>query len=108
MIARRIVARFLAATNQVSMEFNTPEAMQKYLKEHPKADPANHHVKKDKDKGTGKSKKLLRLPEEHSWWEDLPESHARSDEEIEKERHKWDTFDPNDRLKKKLPGIFGY
>jgi transposase len=30
-----------------AMEFDTPEALKKYLKEHPDADKSKHHVKKD-------------------------------------------------------------
>lgn len=32
------------------MEFDTQEALQKYMKEHPDADPKNHSVKKHEDK----------------------------------------------------------
>ena len=44
-----------------AMEFDTPEAMQAYLKEHPGADKSNHHVKKKeeeskKDDGGGAKK----------------------------------------------------
>jgi DNA-directed RNA polymerase subunit RPC12/RpoP len=33
-----------------AMEFDTPEAMKKYLHDHPKADKSKHHVKKSPDK----------------------------------------------------------
>ena len=57
-LAQRIVARYKAATSPVAMEFDTPEAMQKYLHEHPGADPANHSVKKhDKASPGGGDKK---------------------------------------------------
>lgn len=42
-IAHNVVARIKEAT-----EFPTPEAREKYLKSHPKADPANHTVRKHK------------------------------------------------------------
>jgi hypothetical protein len=38
----RVVAKYLRA-----LEFSSPEKMREYLKEHPKADPKNHSVKKD-------------------------------------------------------------
>ena len=47
---RRVAGRFMEA-----MEFNTPEAMKEYLKDHPNADPKKHSVKK-KDEGGAKSK----------------------------------------------------
>jgi hypothetical protein len=42
-IARNIVARVFEAT-----EFPTPEAREKYLKDHPNADPSKHVVRKHK------------------------------------------------------------
>ena len=42
-IVRNIVARFVA---RVGMGHATPEALKKYLKEHPNADKANHTVEK--------------------------------------------------------------
>jgi hypothetical protein len=42
-IAHNVVARIKEAT-----EFPTPEAREKYLKSHPKADPAKHTVRKHK------------------------------------------------------------
>ena len=53
---RRIVSRFKQAVDQVAMEFDTPEAMKKYLEEHPGADKANHSVKKHKGEGGGSGK----------------------------------------------------
>lgn len=44
-VATRVVDRFLQAT--VATEHATPEAREKYLKGHPKADPSKHTVKKD-------------------------------------------------------------
>ena len=69
-LAHRIVARYKAATSPVAMEFDTPEAMHKYLQEHPGADPANHSVKKhdkaspegeggESEQGEGHHKKKL-------------------------------------------------
>lgn len=56
-VARNIVARYL---DKVSMEHDSPEALAKYLKEHPNADKANHTVKKpekeEKGKDEGESK----------------------------------------------------
>ncbi len=43
LIASRVVARYMA---KKGMEFDTPEALQKYLKDHPKADKSMHSVKK--------------------------------------------------------------
>ena len=49
-IARNVVARLKGA-----MEHATPEALKKYLHEHPDADPSNHRVKKQEG-GGGQSK----------------------------------------------------
>ena len=46
-------------TNKVAMEFQTQEALDKYLKDHPKADKSKHKVKSESDGkrgGKGKSK----------------------------------------------------
>ena len=48
-LSRRIVDRYLQAT-----EFDTPEALQEYLKKHPKADKAKHSVKKKDQKDPSK------------------------------------------------------
>ena len=40
LMTRRVASRF-------AMEHATPEARDKYLHEHPKAEPRNHTVKKD-------------------------------------------------------------
>lgn len=47
-IVSRVLHRYLSATGEslLAMEFATPGALKDYLKEHPKADPANHTVKK--------------------------------------------------------------
>src|SRR5262245_53990406 len=39
---------------RLAMEHATPEAKQKYLKDHPGADPKNHSVSKGKGQGTAK------------------------------------------------------
>ena len=46
LIVRNVVARTLSA-----MEHATPEALRKYMHEHPDADPKNHTVKKPSDGG---------------------------------------------------------
>ena len=49
LLIRRVASRYVGA-----MEHATPEAMKKYLKEHPGADKSNHKVKKqDGEKGGG-------------------------------------------------------
>lgn len=53
----------LASMSREAIEFPTPAALKKYLKDHPKADPSKHTVKKtDKGEGSGgeapKSKKV--------------------------------------------------
>jgi hypothetical protein len=48
-MAKRVVARFLG----LAMEHDTPEALKKYLKEHPDADKSKHTVKKQEDKDEG-------------------------------------------------------
>jgi hypothetical protein len=50
-LAFRIAARYQRwSFDQTSIEFDSPEAMQKYLQEHPGADKAKHHVKKPGEK----------------------------------------------------------
>lgn len=44
-IAQRVVARFLS----MSKEHDSPEALKKYLHDHPNADRSKHHVKKPSD-----------------------------------------------------------
>jgi hypothetical protein len=44
---------FKRASNEVAMEFNTPEALHKYLEAHPGADKALHTVKKPKAETPG-------------------------------------------------------
>lgn len=47
LLVRRVASRFVEA-----MEHDSPEALKKYLKDHPNADPKNHTVKKhDEEKG---------------------------------------------------------
>jgi hypothetical protein len=41
------------ASEELSMEFPTMDALKKYLHLHPKADPANHSVKEKDEKGGG-------------------------------------------------------
>jgi hypothetical protein len=50
LLSRRVASRF-------AMEHATPEAREKYLHEHPNADPANHKVEKGEDKGSGEGAK---------------------------------------------------
>lgn len=50
LLATKVAGRF-AAEAPVAMEFTSPEAMKKYLEDHPGADPANHSVKKDEGGG---------------------------------------------------------
>jgi hypothetical protein len=45
-LTRRVVARY---TSKVGMEFDSPEALKKYLKDHPDADKSKHTVKKPGD-----------------------------------------------------------
>lgn len=40
-------------TDRVAMEFDSQEALDKYLKDHPKADKSKHKIKGDKSKGEG-------------------------------------------------------
>ena len=50
-LTHRVVARYLAASDEVAMEFPTEDALNKYLQEHPKANKSKHTVKKHEDKG---------------------------------------------------------
>lgn len=58
-LALRVAARYLQAFGPVGIEFDSPGAMQNYLKEHPNADKSLHTVKKpgggDAPKGEEKS-----------------------------------------------------
>jgi hypothetical protein len=49
-------------SDKKAMEFPTEEALKKYLKEHPKAKPADHTVKKDDGGGKGKSEEADKRP----------------------------------------------
>jgi hypothetical protein len=60
LIARNVLSRFIAADEHEAMEFATPEALQKYLKEHPKADPKRHTVK---EPSKGKPVEKKQMPE---------------------------------------------
>lgn len=60
--ALRVVARF----QRQGFEFPSPEALQKYLHEHPQADKSKHTVKEHEDKPEGKKE-----PEKKSWGERL-------------------------------------
>jgi hypothetical protein len=51
-VARELV---LAARELVGMEFRTQDALNKYLKDHPKADKSKHSVKKQTEKPAGKA-----------------------------------------------------
>lgn len=64
----RVASRYVEA-----FEFSSPEEREKYLKEHPKADPARHTVKQEKKPGKPK------IPEKE---EGRPE--AKSEEPVEK------------------------
>lgn len=50
---RIMVAKELAAIAKelVAIEFSTEESMREYLKQHPSASPANHHVKHKRTEG---------------------------------------------------------
>lgn len=54
LLVRNVIAR-VTGNKIVSMEHDSPEALKKYLKDHPNADKANHTVKKDEG-GASKSK----------------------------------------------------
>ena len=45
----------LAGLTRVAIEFDTKEALEKYMKDHPNADPKNHSVKKNEESGNGES-----------------------------------------------------
>jgi hypothetical protein len=53
-LASRVVSRFLARIMRLGFEHSSPEARKDYLKEHPRADPSLHTVKKH-EKSNGKS-----------------------------------------------------
>jgi hypothetical protein len=52
----------LAGLKKVGMEHASPEALKKYLKEHPKADKKNHTVKKDQGGEKSKGTTLMDAP----------------------------------------------
>ena len=58
-LTRRVASRYLEA-----IEFDSPEALQKYLKDHPNADKTKHKVKKPSEEdGSGASGKKPKKPE---------------------------------------------
>lgn len=58
-IAQRVVARFL----NKAMEHDSPEALKKYLHDHPGADKSKHKVKKQEEsKGEGKDDDMTPKP----------------------------------------------
>lgn len=65
LIARNVVARFKRA-----MEFSSPEALREYLKEHPNADPKNHHVKKQEG-GSGSGAAAVKTKVDKSVADDI-------------------------------------
>jgi hypothetical protein len=48
----------LAGLTRVAIEFDTKEALEKYLKDHPDADPKNHSLKKEEGGGKEKEQKV--------------------------------------------------
>ena len=57
-IARSVLARFLS---REAMVFPNEEALKKYLKEHPGANPKNHTVKKDEGGESGSGNDEIKL-----------------------------------------------
>ena len=53
-ISEQIVRRYLVATTRVGFEFDSPQELKDYLREHPKADRAKHRVKKPGEGSNGK------------------------------------------------------
>jgi hypothetical protein len=51
-----LVRRLYAARGITALEFATPAALKQYLKDHPKADPSIHSVKKKKEDAANKEK----------------------------------------------------
>ena len=92
----RVAARYMRA-----MEFPTPEALKKYLKEHPHADPARHTVKKHeekREKSEGKTKltpslfdakETEKLPEIHQQKEKDPDKLFEHAKEAQKQQVRW-------------------
>jgi hypothetical protein len=50
-----------------AMEFDTPEALKKYLKEHPDADKSKHHVKKQEGKDDSKGSEKPLSKKQHTY-----------------------------------------
>jgi hypothetical protein len=45
---RNVIVRYVGVSDRVATEFSSPEALKKYLHDHPDADKSNHTVKKPK------------------------------------------------------------
>lgn len=106
-LARRVFVKF---TDRVGKEFPSDEALKKYLHEHPDADPKNHSVKKDDDKGEGGEKKkpwykriFEKKPEsdEDRWNRENDELEDRVEKEYQRKRDEyWDKKEKEEKEKK--------
>ena len=89
-IARRVVARFL----NLAMEHDSPEALKKYLHDHPGAIVRKHHVKKQ-DEGKGKEDKGKGKEDKGKEDGGKEEKKPRPKKELDQEwdANEWDTKD---------------
>jgi AraC-like DNA-binding protein len=65
---RNVVARTVEAMDETAMDFSTPEALEKYLKAHPKADKGRHTVmgpERRTEKSTQKRDEKAKAKQEH-------------------------------------------
>ena len=60
--------RLAAELDRLSMEFDSPDELKQYLRDHPNADKSNHSVKKDKGQGQGASERKKVVDQELSNW----------------------------------------
>lgn len=83
--AQRVATRF-ASTDRTAKAFSTPEAMQAYMKAHPKANPAKHSVKQKTEKApkTPKVPKTKAPPKTKA----APKSKAKPEPEVDQESEK--------------------
>lgn len=81
--SRSVLAGWLSAVaNRVSMEHSSPEALKKYLQEHPGADKSNHTVKKTDTSEGSDEDKPIDWKAEHAAHKSKAEEHAAKGDHI--------------------------
>lgn len=115
---RNVVARTVAAMDEVATEFSSPEALEKYLKNHPKADKSKHTVmtperktekstKKKDEKAKAKTEKKEKEVQDYQkgldqGFNDLAKQHGLTREEMAYEFAKNVGLNPRDHMDPKV------